>query len=368
MGTSFQDIYCQSRLLKIDKKLSLLPKPMYYSLNFRWLRYAISMFEYDIKPQAKLQEYTPFWEQDYYFVGDGNETEFLADYPTMYRPIQSGDNLRGKTIYFNTAILKENWQNQPITNSIYYDTYLNIQVQGTDISYNINASTYKNEGDICLYNEQTDEVIEVLYDGKQNKWLKSSYTFDNDYDYIVSFGSYKYADATVDKNMIPTYYSMLISYTPFTFDRYIGTRENSNNATYNMINTSDYTMFLNFDGIHFTFNNAPSNLSDIFISLYNEGNFAYDLTEREITILAEAMVIPFVEQYKNNATLDKALIYGGSMKSHSPANLLDKHIASAEDQRNYVQSLISEYTYKTEYYTQDSFKPLGTFWARRNGR
>ena len=126
MGTSFQDIYCQSRLLKIDKKLSLLPKPMYYSLNFRWLRYAISMFEYDIKPQAKLQEYTPFWEQDYYFVGDGNEKEFIADYPTMYRPIQSGDNLRGKTIYFNTAILKENWQNQPITNSIYYDTYLNI--------------------------------------------------------------------------------------------------------------------------------------------------------------------------------------------------------------------------------------------------
>ena len=88
MGTTFDDIYCQSRLLKLEKVLSSLPKPMYYSLNFRWLRYAISLFEFDIIPQSKLTEYTPFWEKDFNYVGDGTDTEFAVPYYDVPNSLQ----------------------------------------------------------------------------------------------------------------------------------------------------------------------------------------------------------------------------------------------------------------------------------------
>lgn len=347
LGTSFQDIYCQSRLLKIDKKLSLLPKPMYYSLNFRWLRYAISMFEYDIKPQAKLQGYTPFWEQDYYFVGDGTEKEFSISYQEAPNSLRVGDNLRGKTIYFNTALSPSVW---------------GVVCDSGRIHINNDTSIFSLRVDDLGWYDWEDMLIQRFC--WENNWLVKSYTFPNDKDYIITYiGDMDDIGAEI---FYQPMYSNIISYEPYFPISYISTRSNESNSTY--VEDSDYAMVFNKEYITYTLINAPSNLTDIWISQYVEGAFAYDLTEREITILAEAMVIPFVEQYKNNATLDKALIYGGSMRSHSPANLLDKHIASAEDQRNYVQSLISEYTYKTEYYTQDNFKPLGTFWARRNGR
>lgn len=348
LGTTFQDIYCQSRLLKIDKKLSLLPKPMYYSLNFRWLRYAISMFEYDIKPQTKLQGYTPFWEQDFYFVGDGIDKEYSIPYQSIPNSIHNGDNLRGKTIYFNTALGDSTWGD---TCSIWR------LVLNTETENPLNLFSVR-EDDLGLY-DANDYPIVRFYTTPQ--WLMKSYTFPDDKDYIVTFEVEEGQSELLP--FVQSMYSNIISYKPIIPTYYVGTRTKEQNSTF--VETSDYTVVFREEDILYTFNTAPSNLTDLWFATYIEGMFSYDLTEREITILAEAMVIPFVEQYKNNATLDKALIYGGSMRSHSPANLLDKHIASAVDQRDYVQSLISEYTYKTEYYTNNSFLPLGTNFPSR---
>ena len=348
MGTTFDDIYCQSRLLKLEKVLSSLPKPMYYSLNFRWLRYAISLFEFDIIPQSKLAEYTPFWEKDFNYVGDGTDTEFAVPYYDVPNSLQIGDNVKGKTIYFNTSLTSTNF------GTVFKNKLLTFVGQKDGTVYSIYE--FNNDGELQVTKTQngSEETLISLYRPTVG-WVNDSFTLPSDQDYIVTNAS--------TNDIAQRIFGMLASYKPYVLSTYVGVREYQDNSVY--VESTNYSYKFQQDHILYTFNTAPSNLSDIWISPYISGQFDNVLTEREITILAEGMVVPFLEENKNNAKLSRTFIYGGSTKMYSTANLLDKNIASADDQRNWVQSLISEYSYKMQYNTQNRLKPLGTTWHGR---
>lgn len=228
MATTFDNVYCQSQLLRRDGVLNNLPEPMYYSLNWRYLQYAISIFQYDCNPPTKITQYTPFQEIDYQFVGDGIDTDFLLS-PT---PLVNGQ--------------------------------LWVGVRNDD----------ENNGKYKALTEGID------------------YTFDN---------------------------------------------------TTNII----------------TFAQAPADLTDIWVASYIQGEFLADLSLREITILAEGMIIPLLEEYKNNRRISTSFVYGGSAKMFSPANLLDKNIGNADDQRKYVDGLIVEYSYKNYGWGNGGYVGLG---------
>jgi hypothetical protein len=85
--TTFDDVYCQAYVIKQDKRLQKLTRYEYYSLCWRYLKFAISLFQYDClhepecNPLSKVQDYEPFYEKDYEYVGDGLESEFYLPTP-----------------------------------------------------------------------------------------------------------------------------------------------------------------------------------------------------------------------------------------------------------------------------------------------
>lgn len=85
--TTFDDVYCQAYVIKQDNRMQKLNRYEYYSLCWRYLQYAISLFQYDClrepydNPLTKVQDYEPFYERDYLYVGDGLESEFYLPTP-----------------------------------------------------------------------------------------------------------------------------------------------------------------------------------------------------------------------------------------------------------------------------------------------
>lgn len=77
MATSFEEIYCLNAVIKNDQRL--YNKPLYeiYSLNWKYLQMAISMFQYDCR--KNLYDNVPFSLTEYSFTGDGVNNMFKLD-------------------------------------------------------------------------------------------------------------------------------------------------------------------------------------------------------------------------------------------------------------------------------------------------
>lgn len=91
----------------------------------------------------------------------------------------------------------------------------------------------------------------------------------------------------------------------------------------------------------------PNNYS-VYIASYEIGSFTNTLTESEINILAEAMLIPWSqEKLMKNSLLDH-LVYGGSSKtSGTQANHI-KEVKDVKNNQHYkvVEGMINRYSFK----------------------
>lgn len=94
------------------------------------------------------------------------------------------------------------------------------------------------------------------------------------------------------------------------------------------------------------FNTIPTNNSNIYIANYSIGQFNVDLNNREKQILSEALNIPWLQQQINTDTLLNQMVYGADFKIYSQAEHIQQLNKTLKDQKDYVQNLITEYTYK----------------------
>lgn len=130
--TSFEDVYCQAYVIKNDNRIQKLKIYEYYSLCWRYLKYAISLFQYDClheppcNPLSKVQDYYPFYEKDYEYVGDGLESEFYLPTPdiTEYqiyvaiKNIDEDDYVETKQYIYNKDNEKIIFASPPTQNSM----------------------------------------------------------------------------------------------------------------------------------------------------------------------------------------------------------------------------------------------------------
>lgn len=77
MATGFDEIYCLNAVIKNDQRLYNKPLYAIYSLNWKYLQMAISMFQYDCKKD--LYDNVPFSLTEYSFIGDGSNNIFKLD-------------------------------------------------------------------------------------------------------------------------------------------------------------------------------------------------------------------------------------------------------------------------------------------------
>ena len=57
MATSFEEIYCLNTVIKIDKRLNNKPSYLLYELNWKYLEFAIAMFQFDCRKDLNLPDY-----------------------------------------------------------------------------------------------------------------------------------------------------------------------------------------------------------------------------------------------------------------------------------------------------------------------
>lgn len=105
----------------------------------------------------------------------------------------------------------------------------------------------------------------------------------------------------------------------------------------------DYNPELN----QITFNTPPAPGTGILVKTFTIGTFEEDLDVRELNILAEGMIVPYLEEAKNDENAMKYIISGKSLRFFSQANHLDAMNDAVNNQKyKMVDSLISEYSYK----------------------
>jgi len=99
-----------------------------------------------------------------------------------------------------------------------------------------------------------------------------------------------------------------------------------------------------------TFETAPAIGATIKAQFYSCGHFHADLDDREIQVLAEGMIVPYLERFKNDENVMKYFVSGSSLKFYSQAKHIDSANTNVSSQYlSIVQGLISEYTYKRNY-------------------
>lgn len=74
MGTFFKEIYNLNAVIKNDARLNGKPINQKYALYYEYLKHSMSYFEYDC---YKSLEYIPFTQEEYYFIGNGTDNQFL---------------------------------------------------------------------------------------------------------------------------------------------------------------------------------------------------------------------------------------------------------------------------------------------------
>lgn len=77
MATSFEEIYCLNAVIKNDQRLYNKPLYAIYSLNWKYLQMAISLFQYDCR--KNLYDNVPFSLTEYSFTGDGINNIFKLE-------------------------------------------------------------------------------------------------------------------------------------------------------------------------------------------------------------------------------------------------------------------------------------------------
>ena len=116
----------------------------------------------------------------------------------------------------------------------------------------------------------------------------------------------------------------------------------------------------------FTYNNINNSivlpeppLDDTILKIvvYQVGYFNVDLTDREKEILAQGMLIPYLEENQNRESLLNQFVYGGSVKIHSQAEHLKTIESALQDQIKLVNNLIIDYTYRANL---EGYTGLGT--------
>jgi hypothetical protein len=103
------------------------------------------------------------------------------------------------------------------------------------------------------------------------------------------------------------------------------------------------------------FSTKPEEGSKLVAQFYSCGHFNEDLDLREINILSEGMIVPYLSRYQNDENVMKYLVSGSSLKFFSQANHIATAKASVSHQyQDVVKELISEYSYKS----RDDFSSL----------
>lgn len=123
----------------------------------------------------------------------------------------------------------------------------------------------------------------------------------------------------------------------------------------NKTTISDYTY--NSETNIITLSEAPISGATLQISEYQIGHFNVELTYREKEILAQAMLIPYLEENQNRESLLNQFVYGGSVKIHSQAEHLKTITSALKEQRTMVNNLIIDYTYRAN---TEGYIGLGT--------
>jgi len=99
-----------------------------------------------------------------------------------------------------------------------------------------------------------------------------------------------------------------------------------------------------------TFTTAPADGANITAQFYSCGHFTEDLDIREVHILSEGMIIPYLQKFKNDENAMKYIVSGSSLKFYSQANHINSSNNNVVNQHlNIVEGLISEYSYKRHY-------------------
>ena len=118
---------------------------------------------------------------------------------------------------------------------------------------------------------------------------------------------------------------------------------------------TDFTYDSNVNAI--TLQDAPLEGATLKIYEYQIGHFNSDLTYREKEILAQAMLIPYLEENQNRESLLNQFVYGGSVKIHSQAEHLKTIEAALKEQQKLVNNLIIDYSYRANL---ENYNGLGT--------
>lgn len=100
-----------------------------------------------------------------------------------------------------------------------------------------------------------------------------------------------------------------------------------------------------YNTITFSVPIAPG--TGLLVKTFTTGYFEEDLDIRELNILSEGMIVPYLEEAKNDENAMKYIISGKSLRFFSQANHLEAMNTNVASQAyKMVGSLISEYSYK----------------------
>ncbi len=109
------------------------------------------------------------------------------------------------------------------------------------------------------------------------------------------------------------------------------------------VETEDYTF--NSANNTITLSSTPLN-SELYIGAYKTGNFTDTLNIQEITLLARAMTIPWLEYMLLKKKHLDQIVYGKNMMVHSQANHTQTNKEVLELIKNNLMQDIIYYTYK----------------------
>lgn len=160
MGTNFTDIYDINEILKLDTRLLGKPDNIVYSWKYKWLKYAISIFENDC--YKDLSKITPFSQIEYEFISDGIKNEYiLTPIPITDSSFYvSVDNSDDYSYTYNKTTNTLTISPIPILNSnIYISAYI---IGSFDESLNFQEQTILSEAMIIPYLEQERNRSELL--------------------------------------------------------------------------------------------------------------------------------------------------------------------------------------------------------------
>lgn len=97
-----------------------------------------------------------------------------------------------------------------------------------------------------------------------------------------------------------------------------------------------------------TLNNPIQEDVEIRVSAYADGYFNSELDFDEKTILAEGMTVPYLEANRNTPQVLQQILYGGSNKMYSQAEMQKQLNNSISSQQQYVETRIINYSFRAQ--------------------